>query len=110
MVKKSPKKLFDTKNGKVQDKMIVCEITIYATMPSEESRSRHLNFLREWGAKGKLLMAGRFADSKGGMILWKGDSLEEIKEICKIDPYVKEGLLKNYELREWPVLLDYTKK
>jgi uncharacterized protein len=89
--------------------MIVCEITRYKTVPTGEPRSRHLQFLKECGEKGKILMAGRFADAKGAMILWNAESFEEIREIAKTDPYVKESLI-DYELREWPVLFNYTTK
>ena len=90
--------------------MIVCEITKYKTVPTGEVRTRHMQFLKECGQKGKIVMAGRFADAKGAMILWDANSLDEVKDIAKRDPYVKENLLLDYELREWPVLFNYTVK
>lgn len=90
--------------------MLVCETTTYATVPVGDSRSRHMDFLREYGDKGKIVMAGRFADAKGAMVIWNVSSLDEAKKLAEKDPYLKEGLLKNYELREWPVLFNYTVK
>ena len=67
-----------------------------------------MNFLRESGQKGKLLMAGRFADLEGALILWRVDSVKEARGIAEKDPYVIEGLL-TYDLREWPAIFDYTR-
>ncbi len=87
--------------------MIVCEITRYKSAPSAELRAEHLKFLRERGAKGEVLMAGRFADARGGMILWKVGSMAEAEKIAVEDPYVR-GRALTYELREWSATFDYT--
>lgn len=55
-------------------------------------------------------MAGRFADAKGAMVLWNVRKLDVAKEMAEQDPYVKEGFLAYYELREWPVMFNYTVK
>lgn len=87
--------------------MIICEITSYKRVPEGDVRSSHMRFLKEYGEKGKILMAGRFADSKGAMIIWDVESFDEVRAIAKTDPYVTVGLV-DYELREWPVLFNYT--
>jgi uncharacterized protein YciI len=87
--------------------MFVCEITSYTSLPKEEDRAEHLRFLGEKGASGKVVMAGRFADSKGALIVWRVDSLNEAKNLAQQDPYIKKGLVK-YELREWTLSFDYT--
>ncbi len=51
-------------------------------------------------------MAGRFADSKGAMILWNTDTLEEARRIAGEDPYVQQNMI-SYELREWPLIFNY---
>jgi uncharacterized protein YciI len=87
--------------------LIVCEITKYRSLPAGEIRSSHMRFLKDYGERGKILLAGRFADLRGAMIIWKVKSLEEAQEIAKKDPYLDAGLI-DYELREWPVLFNYT--
>lgn len=52
-------------------------------------------------------MGGRFADSKGALIIWKVESLVEARKIAEADPLVIGDLL-TFELREWPVAFDYT--
>jgi uncharacterized protein YciI len=87
--------------------MIICETTVYLKLPEEEVGRQHRDFLRKLGDQGKLLMAGRFADAKGAMILWNTTSVNEARELAEKDPYVKQGLV-TFELREWPVSFDYS--
>lgn len=84
--------------------MYVCEITSYRTLPSEAEREKHLSYLRSKAKEGKLVMSGRFADSKGALIIWRVDSLEEAERLAKGDPYYQAGLI-DYQLREWNVAL-----
>ena len=88
--------------------MIVCELTSYKFAPPPELRAEHLRFLRGRGDRGALLMAGRFADGRGALILWDVASVEEAKKAAEEDPYVRGGAV-DYELREWPRTFDYTK-
>jgi len=88
--------------------MIVCEITTYTKgAPTGEIRTKHLKWERSCGDRGKIIMAGRFADAKGALILWNVNSVEEVKQLVKGDPFVQEDLL-TYELREWPLSFNYT--
>jgi uncharacterized protein YciI len=87
--------------------LIVCELTKFKIPPGPEIRAKHLRFLREHGDQGKLLMSGRFADARGAMILWNVGSLKEAEDIARKDPYV-DGDVTSYELREWPVIFNYT--
>ena len=88
--------------------MIVSEITTYTKgAPSGEIRAKHLKWERSCGDKGKIIMAGRFADARGAQILWNVASLEEAKQLAEEDPFVAENLI-SYDLREWPVIFNYT--
>ena len=88
--------------------MIVSEITTYTKgAPSGETRTKHLRWEKSCGDKGKIVMAGRFADARGAQILWNVNSMDEARKLAEEDPFVKESLL-TYELREWPVIFNYT--
>jgi uncharacterized protein YciI len=87
--------------------MLVCEITNYTSPLREGDRAEHLRFLNEKAASGKVLMTGRFADSKGALIVWCVSSLDEATNLAQQDPYIRRGLVK-YELREWTPSFDYT--
>jgi len=48
-------------------------------------------------------MAGPFTDKRGGMVIYKADTLEEAQRLAEADPAVTEGA-RTLELREWSPL------
>ena len=44
---------------------------------------------------------GPFTDKTGGLIIYSSNSYEEANEIINNDPFIKEGTLKEYWLKEW---------
>ena len=57
---------------------------------------KHVDFLRELDDNGQLALCGisKGAPGVAGMILLKAESLEEAKEICKIEPLTEAGHTK----------------
>ena len=49
------------------------------------------------------LTGGPFKDRSGGMLSFSATDLDTAMEICKGDPFVKDGLVKEYWVREWLV-------
>jgi Uncharacterized protein conserved in bacteria len=84
--------------------VFVVEITKYLKTPTEELRKRHLDYLTECEKQGKLLLAGRFHDAEGAMIIWLTSSLEEAKALAEKDPYARENCI-SYTLREWHITI-----
>ena len=87
--------------------MIVCELVSFYEQPSQELLKKHRNFLKNKGEEGKLLMAGRFSDGTGSLLIWKSDKLDEIKRIAMSDPYYLEGLT-SFILKPWNLTWDFT--
>lgn len=46
---------------------------------------------------------GPFKDRSGGMLSFSAQDITEAEEICKADPFVKSGLVREYWVREWLV-------
>ena len=63
-------------------------------------REAHHSFMARLKAEGKLRMAGRFADGRGGMYILIADGLSEAMALAGSDPYHANGL-REFELREW---------
>jgi uncharacterized protein YciI len=80
--------------------MIVCELTSYRRLPDDKIRASHLSYLESKAKEGKVALSGRFADSKGALIVWRVRSMVEAEELARGDPYYTAGLI-DYELREW---------
>jgi uncharacterized protein YciI len=67
-------------------------------------REQHLQFLASRREEGKLLANGRFTDGAGGLVIYKGRSLDEVEGWVKEDPYIIEGA-RHYEIHEWDIVL-----
>jgi uncharacterized protein YciI len=65
-------------------------------------RAAHLT--KAWAAaeRGELVLAGALADPvDGAVLLFKGDSKRVAEAFAEADPYVREGLVSRWRVREW---------
>lgn len=65
-------------------------------------RDAHLH--KAWAAQeaGHLVLAGAFADPvDGAALLFKGESTHEVATFAETDPYVLNGLVTTWRVREW---------
>ena len=65
-------------------------------------RDAHLK--RAWAASedGELVLGGALANpSDGAVLLFRGDSPEVAERFAKADPYVTNGIVKRWYVREW---------
>lgn len=84
---------------------------VYLPMKDEEKsatyRQDHLDFLEEMRKENRIFIFGRLADGAGGLIIYQGESLEEVDAWAKQDPYIALGA-RGYEIHEWMMQTDYT--
>jgi uncharacterized protein YciI len=83
--------------------LYVAMLTIIDQDLNAKVRPAHLAYINELYGKGKVVMAGPFADKRGGMVIYKAETWEEAKQLAEADPVVKEGA-RTLELREWSPL------
>lgn len=65
-------------------------------------RNEHL--AKAWAAcdRGELVLGGALANPvDGAILLFKGDSAEVAENFAKVDPYVTNGLVTRWHVREW---------
>lgn len=67
-------------------------------------RAEHLALAREWHAAGKMVIAGAYGDPLDGGVLVFSDKATA-KEFASIDPYVKNGLVTKWWVRDWDVVI-----
>jgi uncharacterized protein YciI len=65
-------------------------------------RQQHLAHLASMREKGVMTYAGPFGDRAGGMCIYSGPSLEEVRTLAESDPAVKAGRL-TVEIHPWLV-------
>ncbi len=69
-------------------------------------REEHLNLAKESSKKGDLILAGAFSDpADTALLIFKVPDKSVIEDFIKADPYYKNGLVKNYEIRNWTVVI-----
>jgi uncharacterized protein YciI len=65
-------------------------------------RSVHLEKAWASAARGELMMGGALSDPAGGaLLLFKTDDKSIVEEFAKTDPYVTNGLITSWHIREW---------
>lgn len=69
-------------------------------------RSVHLAHARAAHARGELVLAGALADPvDGAVLIFKGDSPDAARNFAETDPYVINGLVKSWRVREWTTVV-----
>jgi uncharacterized protein YciI len=71
-------------------------------------RQQHIDFLVKNENEGNIFARGRFADSKGGMVIYMAESLEDAAKIAGSDPYVSSGA-RTLEIYEWDMKMPQSK-
>ncbi len=68
-------------------------------------RPAHLKGVRESHGRGELIMAGALGDPAGALLVFRAQDQAIAENFAKNDPYVKEGLVKNWKVRPWTVVV-----
>ena len=65
-------------------------------------RAAHLTYAWDAADRGELLVAGALADPvDGAVLLFVGDDKSVAEEFARADPYVVNGLVARWHVREW---------
>ncbi|MGA7857415.1 MAG: YciI-like protein [Terracidiphilus sp.] len=74
-----------------------------------EFRNAHLNLAWKASERGELVLAGALANPiDGAILLFKGDSPEVAERFARVDPYVTNGIVKRWYVREWTTVAGET--
>jgi uncharacterized protein len=69
-------------------------------------RDEHLCLAREAHARGELVLAGALADPPdGALLVFRAGDAMSVEEFVRKDPYVRNGLVKRWEIRPWTVVV-----
>lgn len=71
-----------------------------------QSRSAHLSHAWNAEKRGELVLGGAFADPvDGAMLLFAGDDFVVAEKFARADPYVANGLVERWHVREWTTVV-----
>ena len=65
-------------------------------------RSEHLKLAGEFKKAGKMVMGGALGDLTGATVIFR--SKEDAEDFISQDPYVKNGIVTDYVVKEWSVV------
>ncbi|HWA94308.1 MAG TPA: YciI-like protein [Terracidiphilus sp.] len=69
-------------------------------------RGAHLKLAWESSRRGELLLGGALADPlDGAVLLFQGESPEAAEKFAQADPYVTNGLVKTWRVRQWTTVV-----
>ncbi len=69
-------------------------------------REEHINLAKVYYNEGKLILGGALeGPANKALLLFKGETDEHIKKFIESDPYVKNGVVTNWEINEWNVVI-----
>ena len=86
-------------------------LLIYDTAPDylerrAAFRSEHLAMAWDAHARGELVLGGALADPvDGAVLLFRGDSPEVARRFAERDPYVRNGLVREWRVRPWTTVV-----
>jgi uncharacterized protein YciI len=69
-------------------------------------RAEHLALARAAVARGELILGGALANpADGAVLLFRGDSATAAEAFAAADPYVTNGLVTRWRVREWTTVV-----
>ncbi|HYU78796.1 MAG TPA: YciI-like protein [Vicinamibacterales bacterium] len=71
-------------------------------------RMRHLTLVRDAHARGELVMAGALGHPPdGALLVFRAADRQVVETFARQDPYVIEGLVRQWHVRPWTVVVGY---
>ena len=69
-------------------------------------REEHLKMANDLRVRGQIVLAGAFADPPDkALLIFQADDRGVPDNFARSDPYVKNGLVKRWEVRAWSVVV-----
>ena len=69
-------------------------------------RNEHLKLAWEAHARGELVLAGAFSEpADGAAAIFRADSIDVARQFALADPYVRAGLVTDWQVRPWTTVV-----
>jgi uncharacterized protein len=69
-------------------------------------RTEHLGYSEAAHARGELVLGGALAEpADTAILIFKTDSRAAVEDFARNDPYVRAGLIKEWSVRPWTVVI-----
>ncbi len=81
----------------------ICKYTPDASLIAKV-RPSHREYLTGLQSRDKLVISGPFVDDTGGLLVYEGDSAQEVDKLVREDPFAINGIFLSWEIRPWNVV------
>ena len=83
---------------------------VYDTVPDyvarrQQFRAEHLALAERAHRGGRLHLAGALDPPDGALLVFRGDGPADAEAFARADPYVRNGLVTSWRVREWKVVV-----
>ena len=69
-------------------------------------RDEHLALATDANARGELVLAGAFAEpADRALLVWATEDEDVVRRFVEADPYVRNGLVSSWSIRQWNVVI-----
>ena len=68
-------------------------------------RAEHLELAGRAHREGRLILAGAFNPPEGALLVFRAETAAEVEDFARGDPYVRNGLVRSWRVREWTVVV-----
>jgi uncharacterized protein YciI len=66
----------------------------------------HAEFIDDLIERGHFILGGPWTHRLGSISIWEGMSAEEVREVIKDDPFVRNGVFEIEDVADWTVYVD----
>ncbi|GEJ56288.1 YciI-like protein [Anaeromyxobacter diazotrophicus] len=84
---------------------LLCDVPDDYLTRRQPHRAAHLALAERWRAEGKLLAGGAFDPPDGTLLVFRAGSAAEVEAFVREDPYVANGVVTRWRIREWKVVV-----
>jgi uncharacterized protein YciI len=86
--------------------LLLYDVTADYVERRTEYRNEHLRLAWDSSARGELILGGALTEPvDGAVLLFRADSASIVQEFAKNDPYVRNGLVKRWRVRQWMTVM-----
>jgi uncharacterized protein YciI len=71
---------------------------------ADQFRPDHRAYCSQMLEAGKLAASGPLTDGFGGLFIYEVESVAEVEDIIKADPFQREGVFKAWTIRPWTMV------
>jgi uncharacterized protein len=72
-------------------------------------REEHLTLAKDFFSRGELVLAGALTNPiDGALLVFRGPDASVVERFVARDPYIRNGLIKRWQIREWAVVVGVT--